>query len=392
MGKVDDLLLNVWGNNSNKSIKAMKSAIKLIISEYLISRELDEALTAIQELNIPNFHHEIIKQLIPLVADYYVAKDLVVEQQTKDSLNAADLQRLAIPKEINDKAMQIQLAVDLISTALEHNIMAIAQVRGGFERLRERMSDYKLDCPLFDKYYDCIAAQFAQIINSKMESNDEQKESKVKKLGGARDRIIDDEIKHIILKSRQLVLAHAKKQGIDLKVDCYEGIACKTQTVAGINYFIKICVAEKKYIHVVVWRKLDQSMEVLEVIDGQTLSDPLVFGRKKVEEVKPPKRVMCAPPGGLNNRKVDDPFIVNACERIRDRVCAHSSKAESIVFKEFVPIKAKSQVVAGTNLFVKVRVDKGKFIHIRVWCKLDQSFELSAVQWGKEESDEIVYF
>jgi len=387
--------LNVWGTNSNKSIASMKGAIKLIISEYLISRELDEALTAIQELNIPMFHHEIIKQLIPLVADYYVAKDLVVDT-TKDNMSAADLKRLAIPKEINGKAMQIQLAVDLISTALEHNIMAIAQVRGGFKRLRERMDDYKLDCPLFDKYYDCIAAQFANIINSTTQRNEEHKEQEfeIKKLGGARDRKIDAEIEGIIQKSKALVIEYAKQQNKELKMAKYEGIECKTQTVAGINYFFKICVNENEYIHVVLWRKLDQTMQILDVAFDQKVSDPLVFGgggrKEEVKEQKKPKRMMC---GGLGEREVDT-FVLETCEKIRDAVVskAKDDGMESLKFTEFVPVKVKSQVVAGTNLFVKVRVTANKFIHIRVWCKLDESLELSNVEWDKGENDEVVYF
>ena len=202
-------LLNVWGANSSKSIDSMKKAIKNIIREYLISRELDEALTAIQELNIPMFHHEIIKQLIPSVADYYVAKDL---QQTNNNNNKDDdneiiINKFNIPKEIYDKAIQIQLAIDLISTALEHNIMSIEQINGGFKRLRERMDDYKLDSPLIEKYFICISAQFNDIIANLENEKQYQLEQEQKELntyntyntfiGGPKDKQIDDEIRKI---------------------------------------------------------------------------------------------------------------------------------------------------------------------------------------------------
>merc|ERR1712130_17996 len=177
--QIDDQLANVWGCNSSKSIASIKQSIKNIISEYLISRELDEALTAIQELNIPMFHHEIIKQLIPAVADYYVAKDLLLEQPQKINTN------LNIPKECKDKAVQIQLAIDLISTALEHNIMAVEQINGGFKRLRGRMEDYRLDSPLIDKFYHCIASQFLDIINLHKKEEEEEKEPKKNEYGGA---------------------------------------------------------------------------------------------------------------------------------------------------------------------------------------------------------------
>ena len=397
--KVDDLLLNVWGTNSSKSIASMKSAIKLIISEYLISRELDEALTAIQELNIPMFHHEIVKQLIPSVTDYYVAKDLLVESSNAQTMSAAEMERLNIPKELYGKAMQIELAIDLISTALEHNIMAIEQIRAGFKRLRERMDDYKLDCPLIDKYYDCIAAQFAKVLDSdtkqsEIEQKDEKTESmsQQKKVGGARGRQIDEEIKEIIAQSKDLVIAYAQKENVEFKAKKFEGIECRTQTVAGVNYFIKICVNDGEYIHVFLWKKLDGGMQVLKVEFDCKVSDTLAFGQPQQEQKqkKTAKRMMC---GGLRERDLDE-FVIETCARIREDVVskAKSEGKYSTEFTEFTPVSAKSQVVAGTNLFVKVRVSSNAFIHIRVWCKLDSCLELSNVEWEKTESDEIVYF
>ena len=102
----------------------------------------------------------LVKQLVPAVADYCVAKDL----QLQDAEDKAQV-RVAVPAEIADKAVQVQLAVDLITTALEHNIMARQQVRGGFKRLRERMSDYQLDSPLIQVYYATISKQFQHIID-----------------------------------------------------------------------------------------------------------------------------------------------------------------------------------------------------------------------------------
>ena len=49
---VDDQLLNVWGANTSRSIQSIKLRISRILREYLISRELDEALTATQGHNI----------------------------------------------------------------------------------------------------------------------------------------------------------------------------------------------------------------------------------------------------------------------------------------------------------------------------------------------------
>jgi len=193
---------------------------------------------------------------------------------------------LNIPAEIVDKAVQIQLAVELISTALEHNIMSQKQVSGGFRRLRGRMDDFKLDSPLIVKYYECIAAQFKHVIEEEMEQK-----------GG------DDDMPEI---------------------------------------------------------------------------------KQKVKKIG-----LC---GGLGDREVDD-LVTSACAAVKEAV-TNKAKTDgvNVAVAEFVPIASKSQVVAGTNLFVKVRLGKGLFAHLRIWCKLDSTVELTDVQWGKKEGDEIQYF
>ncbi|XP_042560384.1 cystatin-B-like [Clupea harengus] len=57
--------------------------------------------------------------------------------------------------------------------------------------------------------------------------------------------------------------------------------------------------------------------------------------------------------------------------------------------------KYKSQIVAGTNYFIKVHVGGDDYIHIRVFDPLPvygNKKELGGVQTNKTESDEIVYF
>ncbi len=43
----------------------------VIIKEYLVVSDLSETIKSIQELNVPDFHHEIVKQLVVAVADFY---------------------------------------------------------------------------------------------------------------------------------------------------------------------------------------------------------------------------------------------------------------------------------------------------------------------------------
>merc|ERR1712087_207999 len=117
------------------------------------------------------------------------------------------------------------------------------------------------------------------ILSSKSEEKDEKDVvDNVRKIGGAKKREIDEEIRKVVEESRDLVIAYAKKKEVEFKVKKFEGIECVTQTVAGINYFLKICVDDGAFIHVFLWKKLDQSFHVLEVEFEKTLSDLLVFG------------------------------------------------------------------------------------------------------------------
>ena len=149
--KVNDALGNIWKASVFESVASIKRAIGGIIREYLVSRELSEALMCIQELDVPMFHHEIVKQLVLSAADYY---DVYHDNHFDDDQIKHSLHNI----------VQIRLAIDLISTALQHNIMAVQQIKIGFERLTERLDDYKLDCPLIHKYYRCILAPFQEKI------------------------------------------------------------------------------------------------------------------------------------------------------------------------------------------------------------------------------------
>ena len=50
------------------------------------------------------------------------------------------------------------------------------------------------------------------------------------------------------------------------------------------------------------------------------------------------------------------------------------------------------QVVAGVNWFMKIRTAKSAFIHVKVWGKLDRSYELTAIQYDRAEDDPLDFF
>lgn len=53
----------------------------------------------------------------------------------------------------------------------------------------------------------------------------------------------------------------------------------------------------------------------------------------------------------------------------------------------FEPLKQRSQVVAGTKYHVKVKTDNDKYLHVGLWRKLDQSYEITDVKEAGEHDE-----
>jgi len=64
---------------------------------------------------------------------------------------------------------------------------------------------------------------------------------------------------------------------------------------------------------------------------------------------------------------------------------------QNTIFSKFEGKLYATQVVAGTNYFMKVNVGN-QHLHIRAWHRLDNSVELSDIQTNKSADDPILYF
>jgi len=98
-------------------------------------------------------------------------------------------------------------------------------------------------------------------------------------------------------------------------------------------------------------------------------------------------------PGGTGALKPADDHIRTICAEVRPAV-ENSANAK---FEEFEPVSYKSQVVAGTNYFVKVKVRSAddSHVHIRVFKGLPHTggkLELHSTHSDKKSHDELVYF
>ncbi|XP_075707133.1 cystatin-A1-like [Rhinoderma darwinii] len=102
--------------------------------------------------------------------------------------------------------------------------------------------------------------------------------------------------------------------------------------------------------------------------------------------VNPPRLV-----GGLSKEKPADPEaqdVVNSVE-------SEFLKKSGVNAKTFQAVKYRSQVVAGKNYFVKVRLGKDQFCHLRIFAPLtytNNKPQLKSFQLKKTEKDEITYF
>lgn len=108
-------LERIWGPGDGRPVEEMKVAVDQLLSEYLVSSDLEEAACCIKELNAPEFFHEVVKRAITHVVD---------------------------------KSQEQQQAMsNLLLFLVEKDMLTQAQAVKGFKRLFDRVDDLVLDAP-----------------------------------------------------------------------------------------------------------------------------------------------------------------------------------------------------------------------------------------------------
>jgi len=107
-------LEHVWGPSA-KSVEELKHEIKMLLEEFLSSSDMDEACACVKRLNVPHFHHEVVKRAVVLSLDCHE----------------------------REQAMMSSLLAELFV----REIISPKQIEIGFQRLYESLSDLELDAP-----------------------------------------------------------------------------------------------------------------------------------------------------------------------------------------------------------------------------------------------------
>ncbi|XP_059542645.1 cystatin-B-like [Myotis daubentonii] len=82
-------------------------------------------------------------------------------------------------------------------------------------------------------------------------------------------------------------------------------------------------------------------------------------------------------------------------QAIADKVKSQLEEKEKKKYPTFKATEYKSQVVAGTNYFIKVQVEDDDFVHLRVFESLpheNKALALHNYQTNKTKQDELDYF
>ncbi|XP_075054363.1 cystatin-B-like [Mixophyes fleayi] len=95
--------------------------------------------------------------------------------------------------------------------------------------------------------------------------------------------------------------------------------------------------------------------------------------------------------GGLGRAKPANAAVQSICDQMRREVEQKTGRS----FITFRAVQYKTQVVAGTNYFIKVYVGYNEYAHLCVYQPLpytNEPMSLTAVQLGRTRQDEIKHF
>ncbi|XP_040517478.1 cystatin-A [Gallus gallus] len=94
--------------------------------------------------------------------------------------------------------------------------------------------------------------------------------------------------------------------------------------------------------------------------------------------------------GGLSDPKPATPEVQHLADQVKPQLESRENKT----YQTFTAIIYRTQVVAGTNYFIKVQISD-EYIHLKIFQPLpheNQHPSLTGYQTGKTRDDPLVYF
>lgn len=125
-------LERAWGPGDGRPVSEMKVDVDLLLQEYLLSRDVDEAAQCVKQLNAPHFLHEVVKRAITC--------GLERTSQERTAMN------------------------DLLVFLKKEDIVSPLQMQMGYQLVRDRLNDIILDVPAARALFD-ESVSFARAAN-----------------------------------------------------------------------------------------------------------------------------------------------------------------------------------------------------------------------------------
>lgn len=103
-----------WGGTTHVTVEEVKKRIGQLLTEYAESGDKAEACRSIRELNVPFFHHEVVKKALTLAMENTKSEPLILS---------------------------------LLHQAADEGLITSSQMSKGFSRLHDSLEDLALDIP-----------------------------------------------------------------------------------------------------------------------------------------------------------------------------------------------------------------------------------------------------
>nr|XP_043636218.1 MA3 DOMAIN-CONTAINING TRANSLATION REGULATORY FACTOR 2 [Erigeron canadensis]XP_043636219.1 MA3 DOMAIN-CONTAINING TRANSLATION REGULATORY FACTOR 2 [Erigeron canadensis] len=171
-----------WGGSQNKTVENVKAKIDNLLVEYVVSGDKKEAIRCINDLKVPFFHHEIVKQAI-----------IMAMERNK----------------VEGKLL------DLLKTASEECLINSSQISKGFTRIIDSIDDLSLDIP--------NAKELLQSLISKAASEGWLCASSLKQVSSSEKNLVEDSIMKVFKAKAQSIIQEYFLTGDVLEVNsCLE--------------------------------------------------------------------------------------------------------------------------------------------------------------------------